>query len=316
MIVRFLVRRLLGLVVTLLVSSFVVFGSLYVAPGSPIGYLTGGRSLPPATIASIKAQYHLNDPFLTRYWDWLSGALHGNFGDSIVFRQPVGPLISARIPTTVMLVAMAAIIILVVGIAAGAFAALRGGRSDSGVLLIGSVGIAVPSFVAAIVLISVFAVNLGWFPVFGAGSGFVNRLWHLTLPAIALALSATAFVARVTRTTMREELAREHVETARTRGIPERLVVRRHVFRNALIPITTVGGLTVASLIAGSVVVEQAFGLSGIGQFLIQSVNAKDFAAVQAISLILVVAFVLVNTAVDITYALIDPRVSLATARA
>ncbi|HYZ81482.1 MAG TPA: ABC transporter permease, partial [Solirubrobacteraceae bacterium] len=188
-VVRFLVRRLIGLVVTLLVSSFVVFGSLYVAPGSPIGYLTGGRSLSPATIASIKAQYHLNDPFLTRYWDWLTSVIHGNFGDSIVFRQPVGPLISARIPTTALLVAMAAVIILVVGISAGALAALRGGRSDSGVLLIGSVGIAVPSFVA-----------------------------------------------RVTRTTMRAELAREHVETARTRGIPERVVVRRHVFRNALIP--------------------------------------------------------------------------------
>jgi peptide/nickel transport system permease protein len=308
--------RLVGCVVTLVISSFVVFGSLYLAPGSPIGYLTGGRSLSPATIASIKAQYHLNDPFLTRYWDWLTGALHGDFGQSIVFRQAVGPLISARIETTILLVAMAAAMILVVGIAAGALAALRGGIADSGVLLAGSIGIAVPSFVAAIVLISVFAVNLGWFPVFGAGNGLIDRLWHLTLPAIALALSSTAFVARVTRTTMREELAREHVETARVRGIPERLVVRRHVFRNALIPISTVGGLTVASLIAGSVVVEQAFGLSGIGQFLIQSVNAKDFAVVQAIALILVVSFVVVNTLVDIAYRLIDPRVSLAGARA
>ena len=309
---RFLALRIVGCAVTLVISTFVVFGSLYVAPGSPIGYLTGGRALSPATIASIKAQYHLNDPFLTRYWDWLTGALHGNLGESIIFRQPVGPLVGARIETTALLVAMAAIIILVVGIAAGAAAALRGGATDSGVLLVGSVGIAIPSFVAAIVLIALFAVDLGWFPVFGSGSGLPDRLWHLTLPAIALALSSTAFVARVTRTTMREELAREHVETARTRGIPERVVVRRHVLRNALIPITTVGGLTVASLIAGSVVVEQAFGLDGIGQFLIQSVDAKDFAVVQAIALILVVAFVIVNTLVDVTYRLIDTRVSLA----
>jgi peptide/nickel transport system permease protein len=306
----FAARRLLGLVLTLLVSSFVVFAAVYLAPGSPIGFLTGGRSLSPETIASIKAQYHLNDPFFTRYWDWLTGAIHGDFGKSIIFRQDVGPLISARVETTLLLVVMSAVVIIVVGVTLGAVAALRGGRTDTAILLGGSVGIAVPSFVAAIVLISVFAVNLGWFPVFGAGSGFGDRLYHLVLPAIALALSSTAFVARVTRTTMRAELAREHVETARTRGIPERLVVRRHVFRNALIPITTVGGLTVASLIAGSVVVEQAFGLNGLGQFLIQSVNAKDFAVVQAISLILVVAFVVVNTAVDVTYTLIDPRVA------
>ena len=309
---RFVGLRIVGCLITLVISTFVVFGSLYIAPGSPVGYLTGGRALSPATIASIKAQYHLNDPFLTRYWDWLTGALHGNLGQSIIFRQPVGPLVGARIETTALLVAMAAILILAVGIAAGAVAALRGGAADSGVLVVGSVGIAIPSFVAAIVLIALFAVDLGWFPVFGSGNGLPDRLWHLTLPAIALALSSTAFVARVTRTTMREELAREHVETARVRGIPERVVVRRHVLRNAMIPITTVGGLTVASLIAGSVVVEQAFGLNGIGQFLIQSVNAKDFAVVQAIALILVVAFVVVNTLVDITYRLIDPRVSLA----
>jgi peptide/nickel transport system permease protein len=311
-VLRFVALRLVGCLITLVISTFVVFGSLYIAPGSPVGYLTGGRALSPATIASIKAQYHLNDPFLTRYWDWLTGALHGDLGQSIIFRQPVGPLVGARIETTALLVAMAAILILAVGIAAGAVAALRGGAADSGVLVIGSVGIAIPSFVAAIVLIALFAVDLGWFPVFGSGTSLPDRLWHLTLPAVALALSATAFVARVTRTTMREELAREHVETARVRGIPERVVVRRHVLRNAMIPITTVGGLTVASLIAGSVVVEQAFGLNGIGQFLIQSVNAKDFAVVQAIALILVVAFVVVNTLVDITYRLIDPRVSLA----
>ena len=309
---RFVGLRIVGCLITLVISTFVVFGSLYIAPGSPVGYLTGGRALSAATIASIKAQYHLNDPFLTRYWDWLTGALHGNLGQSIIFRQAVGPLVGARIETTALLVAMAAILILAVGIAAGAVAALRGGATDSGVLVVGSVGIAIPSFVAAIVLIALFAVDLGWFPVFGSGTGLPDRLWHLTLPAIALALSSTAFVARVTRTTMREELAREHVETARVRGIPERVVVRRHVLRNAMIPITTVGGLTVASLIAGSVVVEQAFGLNGIGQFLIQSVNAKDFAVVQAIALILVVAFVVVNTLVDITYRLIDPRVSLA----
>lgn len=307
----FVARRLAGLVITLLVSSFVVFGAVYLAPGSPIGYLTGGRTLPPETVASIKAQYHLDDPFLTRYWDWLTGVVHLDFGQSIAFRQDVSSLLAPRIETSLLLVLLSALLIVASGVVLGSIAALRGGRVDTAILLLGSVGIAVPSFVAAIVLITVFAVNLGWFPVFGPGDGLVDRLWHLVLPAIALALSSAAFVSRVTRTAMRAELAREHVETARTRGIPERLVVSRHVFRNALIPITTVGGLAVASLIAGSVVVEQAFGLNGLGQYLIQAVGSKDIAIVQAISLILVTAFVVINTLVDVAYALIDPRVGV-----
>ncbi len=150
--------------------------------------------------------------------------------------------------------------------------------------------------------------NLKWFPVFGAGTGFVDRLWHLTLPSIALALSWLAYTAQLTRAAVREELSREHVETARSRGIKERHVIWRHVFRNALIPITTVSGLTVAGLIAGDVVVEQAFGINGLGSFLVQAALQKDFASVQAVALILVAAFVVVNAIVDFWSLLLDPR--------
>jgi peptide/nickel transport system permease protein len=171
------------------------------------------------------------------------------------------------------------------------------------------IGYGIPSFVAAIVLITVFSVDLGWFPVFGAGGGLTDRLWHLTLPAVALALSWIAYVSQLTRASVREELHREHVDTARARGIPRRLIVRRHVLRNAMIPITIVAGLTVAGLIAGDVVVEQAFGISGLGALLDQSVAQKDFAVVQAISLILVAVFVVVNALVDVVNAALDPRV-------
>lgn len=170
-------------------------------------------------------------------------------------------------------------------------------------------GLATPGFVAAILLVSLFAVRLGWFPAFGSGSGGLDRLYHLTLPAVALALSGLALVARVTRTAVVGESRREHVETARGRGLAESLVVRRHILRNAFIPISTVSGLTVGGLIAGSVIIETAFGLNGVGSFLVQSVNAKDFAVVQAITMLLVGAFVLINTAVDILYVIIDPRV-------
>ena len=170
---------------------------------------------------------------------------------------------------------------------------------------------AIPAFVAAIVLILVFAVDLGWFPAFGNGEGFLDSVWHLTLPAIALAISALAIVARVTRAAIREEVGREHVQTAVSRGVPRRQIIRRHVMRNAAIPITTVSGLTIASLIAVAAVVEIAFSLNGLGSYLVQSAQSKDLAVVQGISLLLVTAFVVVNTLVDLLYATLDPRVSL-----
>ena len=309
--VRFLAARLAGLAATLLVMSFIVYGALYIAPGNPIATITGGRPLSARTLAAIEAQYGLGKPFLVRYISWLGHVLRGNFGQSIVFRQNVSTLIAARVGTTAFLVAYAALLIIAFGVLLGIMSALRGGRTDTAILGVTTIGIATPSFVAAIGMISVFTLGLHWFPAIGAGSGFTDMLWHLTMPAAALALAGTAYVARLTRTAATEELAREHVDTARSRGIPEPLVVRRHVLRNAMIPITTVSGLTIAGLIAGSVVVENAFALNGLGSYLVSSVEQKDFPVVQAIALLLVAAFVVINTIVDILYAVIDPRIRL-----
>ena len=309
--IRFLARRLVMLFVTLLVSSFAIFSSLYIAPGNPIAVLSGGRSLPPGSVKILEHRYHLDDPFLVRYWHWLTGVLHGDLGISIALRENVSDLIRARISTTAELVLYASILILVAGIGIGVLAALRPGFVDAGALVVTTVSAAIPSFVAAIVLISVFAVNLGWFPALGNGNGVLDQIKHLTLPAVALALSSVALVARVTRTAVLEELQGEHVQTAISRGIPYPLVVRRHVLRNAAIPITTVAGLTVASLIALSAVVERAFSLNGLGAYLVNAALSKDFAVVQGISLVLVAAFVVTNTVVDLLYALLDPRVTL-----
>ena len=299
-------NRLVSLAVTLLVASVAIYGALYLAPGDPATLLAGGHATP-SLIASIARQEHLNQPFLVRYWDWLAGVLHGNLGESFLYKQPVASLIAGRVLNTVFLVVYASILIIVGGVALGLLAALR--RRTGVAITVGtSIGLATPSFVAAIILITLFAVNLKWFPVFGAGTGFTDRLWHLTLPAIALALSWLAYTAQLTRAAAREELGSEHVETARSRGIRERRVVSRHVVRNAMIPITTVSGLTVAGLIAGDVVVEQAFGINGLGSFLVQSTLDKDFASVQAVALILVTAFVVVNAIVDLWSLVLDPR--------
>ena len=306
---RFVVQRIGALVLTLLVASFLIFGALYLAPGDPATILAGGHATP-AVLKQIRIQNHLNDPVWSRYWDWLTGILHGNLGQSFVYRENVTALLAPRVGNTVFLVIYASILILGVGITLGLSSALR--RRLGSVVTVGTaIGMATPAFVAAIVLITVFAVHLGWFPVFGAGTGFTDRLWHLTLPAIALAFSWVAYVTQITKASVREELGREHVETARSRGIPWPLIVRRHVFRNALIPVTTVAGLTVAGLIAGAVVVEEAFGLNGLGSFLVQAASQKDFAVVQAISLLLVATFVIANAAVDLVNSLLDPRVRL-----
>jgi peptide/nickel transport system permease protein len=308
---RFLARRLAMLVGTLLISSFVIYGALYLAPGNPIATLTGGRTPSPQALATLKARYHLDDPFLVRYVDWLKAAVTGDFGVSIPLHQEVSVLIRQRIGTTLELIGLAALLIVVFGIALGLLGALKPGLIDTGVLVATTISAALPSFVAAIFLITVFAVNLGWFPSVGSGHGFVDGLKHLVLPSIALAISSLALVARVTRAAVREELAREHVQTAISRGIPYRLVIRRHVLRNAAIPITTISGLTIASLIAVSSIVETAFSINGLGSYLVQAALSKDFAVVQGISLVLVGIFVVTNTVVDLLYALLDPRVAL-----
>jgi len=311
MLGRFLARRLAMLVASLLVASFVIFAALYAAPGNPISALSGGRSLPAASMAVLEQRYHLNDPFFVQYWYWLSGALHGNLGISITLRENVSTLIASRIWTTAGLVAYASVLIVTFGIGLGILSGLRRGLVDTGTLLLTAVSAAIPGFVAAIVLILVFAVNLGWFPALGNGSGLVGNLRHLTLPAVALAISSLAIVARVTRAAVRTEAGREYVQTAVSRGIPARLRIRRHVLRNAAIPITTITGITIASLIALDAVIETAFSLNGLGAYLVQSAQSKDLAVVQGISLVLVTAFVVVNLIVDMLYAVLDPRVTL-----
>jgi peptide/nickel transport system permease protein len=308
---RFVGRRVAMLVLTLLAASFAIYASLSIAPGNPLSVLSGGRTLPPEAMATLRARYHLDEPLPVQYWHWLTSALHGDLGTSIALRESVNTLIGERAGVTFELVLYASVLILVLGIGSGIVAGLRRGAIDMSVIAGTTVFAAIPSFVAAIVLISVFAVKLGWFPALGAGTGVLDRLWHLTLPAIALALSALAIVARVTRVSVREELGREHVQTATSRGLPRHLVVRRHVLRNAAIPITTVTGITIASLIALSAVVERAFSLNGLGSALVSAAASKDFAVVQGISLVLVAAFVITNTIVDFLYALLDPRVAL-----
>jgi peptide/nickel transport system permease protein len=292
---------------TLLVASLVIYGALALAPGDPATELAGPRATP-KLIAEIRRQYGLDRPFPVRYWDWLTGALHGNFGVSLQFHQSVSSLLAPRLPVTLELVAYASLIIFIMGLGLGLLPSLAR-RLNVVVTVAAGIGIAVPTFVAALILVEIFALKLGWFPAVGTGTGFGGIVSHLTLPAFALAFSWAAYVAQISRASVREQEGKEHVATARGRGLPSTLIFRRHVLRNASLPIVTVSGLTVAGLIAGSIVVETAFGLGGMGSLLIQSVSAKDYNVVLAISMILVLAFVLATTLSDLAHLALDPRI-------
>ncbi|MFD5865601.1 ABC transporter permease [Agromyces sp. NPDC127015] len=308
----YVLKRLVALALVLLVSSFIVFSGMYLAPGSPEQFLVQGRTVSPEVLDAIRAQYGLDDPFLVRYWNWLIDVLHGDFGRSLLTQQDVSTLIESRLPTTLFLAAYAAILIVLLGVGLGILAATRSGAFEKVVVFGSNLGFAVPTFFAALVLMALFGANLGWFPVSGSGEGFADRVWHLTLPAIALAFPAIAVVARITRTAVREEQGAEHVVMAVARGVPKRIVLGRHTIRNSMLPVTTVIGTNIAGLLASAFVIEYAFTLDGIGSLLVNSVQKKDFAVVQAIALIMVLAFGLINLIVDLLYAVIDPRVRLA----
>jgi peptide/nickel transport system permease protein len=306
-------RRVAGklgaLLLTLFLASLLVFFSRFLAPGDPVGFLLRGRKPTPEAVAQVTAQYGLDLPPWQQYLQWLAGVLQGDFGRSLQYRQDVTTVIGERLPVTLGLVVMAGAMIAIVGLAAGIIAALNRGRVlDRSVLVFLTMLGAIPSFVGSIVLIAVFAVQLGWFPSFGSGEGFLDTVYHLVLPSIALAVVFVVLVGKVTRSSMVDQLGREHVEVATSRGLTRATVVRRHVFRNSIGPILTVSGLLVAGLLVASSIVEAAFGLAGIGSLLVQSVDRLDFPVVQAIVLLVVFAFVVVNAIIDILEPWIDPR--------
>ena len=302
--------KLGGLLLTLFLASLLVFFSRFLVPGDPVSFLLRGRKPSSEAIAQVTAQYGLDLPPWQQYLHWLGGVLQGDFGRSLQYRQDVTAVIGERLPMTLGLVVMAGLMIAVVGLVGGIVAALNRGRILDRAVLIGLTVLgAIPSFVGSIVLIAVFAVQLGWFPSFGSGDGgFLDTVYHLVLPSIALAIVFVVLVGKVTRSSMVDQLGREHVEVATSRGLTRATVVRRHVFRNAIGPILTVSGLLVAGLLVASSIVEAAFGLAGIGSLLVQSVDRLDFPVVQAIVLLVVLAFVVVNAIVDLLEPWIDPR--------
>jgi peptide/nickel transport system permease protein len=305
-VTRTLLGRLGGLLLTLFLASIVIFSAVLVT-GDPIAALAGGAKPTPELIAQIRADFHLDDPVWTRYWLWLTDALHGDFGRSFVYKTDVVTLVGPRFAITFQLVLLTVAFILIFGVGSGILAATRGRAVDRTVSVLTSLGMALPTFVVAILLIWVFAKSLGWFPVYGEGDGVWDRLWHLILPAISLAVLFMAYISRITRASLVAQLHSEHVDTARVRGIPRSRIFRVHVFRNAAPQILAISGTTIAGLFAASAIAEVAFGIGGIGSLLVEAAARADLPVVQIVSLLLVAIFVVLNAVADLVSALIDP---------
>jgi peptide/nickel transport system permease protein len=309
-VLDYLLRRLASMALVLVASTVIVFGMLHLAPGDPAQILLAGRPVTEESLQAIRDKYALDQPVPVQYLAWLKNVSRGDFGDSIKGHDTVVNVVKPRILTTIELTVVAMLLILAVGIPVGILSAMhqRGGIdvvSSAGTLLASSI----PPYVTGIALIAVFAVTLGWLPALGSGDGGVDTLKHLTLPAIALALSGIALVSRVTRIAMIEALDKEYVETARIRGFSTGRVTFKHALRSALIPVVTISGVLVGYLLSGAVLVEYTFSISGVGALLVSSVQGLDYAVVQALALLITLAFLVVNFVVDVLYVFIDPRV-------
>lgn len=309
-LLRLLLRRLAVALPLLLIISFGVFALVHLAPGDPVRALLGTRPSDPDTLAALRERYHLNDPFIVQYAKWLWQVLQGDLGRSINGNRLVWSAIKERAGVTVFLSLISTVIVLGVGIALGVIAALRRGtRLDRGLVMFGVFGISSPAFVTGIFLLYVFGVVLGWFPTYGAGRGFLDRFWHLVLPAAALALSVMAIVVKITRAAMVKELDRDYVTFARARGLSASRVVFAYVLRNALVPVVTAAGVVIVGLLAGWIYVEVTFALPGLGLLTVDAVQKRDIPLIQGTTLVFSCFVVAVNLAVDLLYTLIDPRI-------
>ncbi|MFV0679553.1 ABC transporter permease [Ottowia sp.] len=314
----FLFKRLLTLLVTLVATSVIVFALLEVLPGNAAQVLMGPDA-DPAAVAAKAAELGLDQPALTRYAQWMSGLLQGDMGDSASYGTPVSELIAERLTLTAPLAVLAMLLTTAIALVVGVLAAARhNSASDVGLMTLAQLGIAIPNFWFAILLILLFSVKLdwlasggfdGWYWDDGVWRGLWEGLQALILPAVALAVVQAAILARFTRSAVLEVLREDFVRTARAKGLSRSATLWGHVLRNAMIPVITIMGVQFAELLAGTIVVENVFHLPGLGRLIFQSIANRDVAVVRNGVLLLAAMVVIVNFVVDVLYAVIDPRV-------
>jgi len=314
-VLSYIVRRLIHLIPVLLLMSIIVFSLTHLIPGDPVDVMMGEGHVDPIAEAALRAQLHLDKPIIVQYFYWLGGVMTGDFGTSVITREPVLDMVMMRFPATALLAISAAIVAILISIPAGIIASIRQNRlPDYCAMGISLGGISIPNFWLGIMLVLVFSQFLGWLPSMGYVPLFTNptqAILHLIMPAITLGTAMAASLTRFTRSEMLEELHRDYVRTARAKGIKESTVILKHVLKNSMIPTITIIGLQIGGLLEGAVITETVFAWPGIGRMAIQAVFERDYPLVQGIVLVAAVIYVVVNLCVDITYTLLDPRVRL-----
>lgn len=304
-------KRILIGILTLLAASVVVFIVLDVVPGDPARLMLGMNATEEA-VRALQQQMGLDQPLLVRYFSWIGGLLVGDFGKSYTYSVPVLNLITERIAVSLPLALISLFLSTIIAIPVGLFSASRRGTmADSGTMAIAQVGVAIPNFWFALLLVYVFAVSLRLVPA-GGFPGWNTGVWagfkSLILPSIALGLPQAAILARVTRSALLDVLGEDYIRTARAKGLTRRKVLYRHALRNALIPVLTILGLQFAFLLAGTIIIENVFYLPGLGRLVFQAITQRDLIVVQGVVMLLVATVIVVNLLVDLSYALVDPR--------
>ena len=309
--IQYTLKRLLSLCISLAVASLVIFTVIEVAPGDPASFMLG-MNAQPETLAALRSELGLDASKPARYLAWVGGLLQGDFGTSYTYRTPVSQMIAARLWVSLPLALYALGLSTLIAFPAGIYAAARRGKAgDMGVMGATQLGVAVPNFWFAMILVLIFAINLRWFAAggfVGWDQGVLTGLHALTLPAIALALPQAAILARVMRSALLDVLGEDYMRSARAKGLTERQALWRHGLRNALIPVLTIIGLQFSFLLAGSIIIEQVFYLPGLGRLVFQSISARDLIVVESVVMLLVFSVIVVNFLVDLAYAAVDPR--------
>ncbi len=308
---RYTLKRALSLGLSLVVASLVIFFVIEVVPGDPASFMLG-LNAQPDTIAALRSELGLDVSKLERYLAWVGGMLQGDFGTSYTYRTPVTEMIGDRIWVSLPLALYALTLSTLIAFPAGIYAASRRGKpGDMAVMGATQLGIAVPNFWFAMMLVLIFAINLRWFSAGGfAGwdKGVPAAMKSLTLPAIALALPQSAILARVMRSALLDVLGEDFMRTARAKGLTRRQALMRHGLRNAMIPVLTIIGMQFSFLLAGAIIIEQVFFLPGLGRLIFQSISARDLIVVESVVMLLVFLVILVTFLVDLAYAAVDPR--------
>jgi len=309
--VGYILSRLISLVVSLAAASVVIFAAVEVVPGDPAAFMLG-LNASEDTIAALRAELGLDGSVLERYVGWVGGMLTGDFGTSYTYRVPVADLVSQRIVVSLPLAGYALLLSTLLAVPAGLVAAAWRGRApDYGIMAASQLGIAVPNFWFAMLLVLAFAITWKIFPAGGFPgweAGFWAGMRALTLPAIALALPQAAILARVLRSALIEQTGQDYIRTARAKGLSSGAALRRHGLRNAMIPVLTILGLQFSFLLAGAIIIENVFFLPGLGRLIFQGITQRDLVVVESVTMLLVCAVIVVTFLVDIAYALVDPR--------